>query len=285
METAARSRAWRAITVLCGLILLGSAAELRAGTLLSPGAGVLVRKSAEPFGVFAFATSAGGLQQKWFALKSRLDDDMVQLALCDGDRDNCASPAALKLIAIVDQARSRDGRALLGETNRAINLAIRAANDGSEDVWSSPLATFARGAGDCEDYAIAKLAALRLAGVAAEDLRIVVVRDVRAGEEHAVAAARLDGHWLMLDNRRMAMVEDDAASELPAAVRALPVGRDEICRRTRAVLDGRRRDALIDVVARTERSEILATSPTTPPQSHFAARSGTLAWPRLCGGD
>ncbi|MGY3294989.1 hypothetical protein ACVWWP_008056 [Bradyrhizobium sp. LM3.6] len=33
----------------------------------------------------------------------------------------------------------------------------------------------------------------------------------RAGEEHAVAAARLDGHWLMLDNRRMAMVEDDAA--------------------------------------------------------------------------
>src|ERR1700730_17168002 len=28
------------------------------------------------------------------------------------------------------------------------------------------------------------------------------------GEDHAVAAARLDGHWLMLDNRRMAMVED-----------------------------------------------------------------------------
>jgi len=27
----------------------------------------------------------------------------------------------------------------------------------------------------------------------------------------AVAAARLDGHWLTLDNRRMAMVEDDDA--------------------------------------------------------------------------
>ncbi|OSI26624.1 MULTISPECIES: transglutaminase-like cysteine peptidase [Bradyrhizobium] len=211
METAARSRAWRAILVLCGLILLGSAAELRAGTLLSPGAGVLVRKSAEPFGVFAFAISAGSLQEKWLALRSRLDDDMVQLALCDGDRNNCASPAALKLLAIVDQARSRDGRARLGETNRAINLGIRAADDGSEDVWSSPLATFARGAGDCEDYAIAKLAALKLAGIAAEDIRIVVVRDLRAGEEHAIAAARLDGHWLMLDNRRMAMVEDDAA--------------------------------------------------------------------------
>ena len=211
METAARSRAWRAILVLCGLVLLGSAAELRAGTLLSPGAGVLVRKSAEPFGVFAFAISAGSLQQKWLALRSRLDDDMVQLALCDGDRDNCASPAALKLLAIVDQARSRDGRALLGETNRAINLAIRAENDGAEDIWSSPLDTFQRGAGDCEDYAIAKLAALRLAGVAAEDLRLVVVRDTRNGEGHAIASAKLDGHWLMLDNRRMAMVEDDDA--------------------------------------------------------------------------
>jgi predicted transglutaminase-like cysteine proteinase len=211
MESAAHTRAWRAILVLCGLILLGSAADLRAGTLLSPGAGVLVRKSAEPFGVFAFAISTGSLQQKWSALKDKLDEDMVQLALCDGDREGCVSPAALKLLAIVDQARTRDGRARLGETNRAINLTIRAADDGTDDVWSSPLATFQRGAGDCEDYAIAKLAALRLAGVAAEDLRIVVVRDNRAGEEHAIAAARLDGHWLMLDNRRMAMVEDDDA--------------------------------------------------------------------------
>ncbi|SFK05948.1 transglutaminase-like cysteine peptidase [Bradyrhizobium sp. Gha] len=211
MESAARVRAWRAVLALCGLMLLGSAADLRAGTLLSPGAGVLVRKSAEPFGVFAFPVSSGGLRQKWFALKEQLDDDMVQLALCDGDRDHCASPAALKLLAIVDQVRTRDGRARLGETNRAINLAIRAESDGAEDVWSSPLKTFARGAGDCEDYAIAKLAALRLAGVADEDLRIVVVRDARAGEEHAVIAARLDGHWLMLDNRRMAMVADDEA--------------------------------------------------------------------------
>lgn len=66
----------------------------------------------------------------------------------------------------------------------------------------------ARGAGDCEDYAIAKLVALRLAGIAPDDLRIVVMRDTLSGEDHAVAAARLDGHWLMLDNRRMAMIED-----------------------------------------------------------------------------
>ena len=79
---------------------------------------------------------------------------------------------------------------------------------GQIDVWSSPLVTFAHGAGDCEDYAIAKFVALRLAGIAADDLRIVIMHDTIRGEDHAVAAARLDGHWLTLDNRRMAMVED-----------------------------------------------------------------------------
>ena len=69
-------------------------------------------------------------------------------------------------------------------------------------------ATFGSGAGDCEDYAIAKYTALRLAGVADDDLRIVIMHDTISGEDHAVAAARLEGRWLTLDNRRMAMVED-----------------------------------------------------------------------------
>jgi predicted transglutaminase-like cysteine proteinase len=136
----------------------------------------------------------------------------VQLALCDGDRERCAAPAALQFLAIVDNAREHDGRARLGQINRAINLAIRPMSDlaqyGEIDVWSSPLATFYRGAGDCEDYAIAKFAALSLAGISPDDLRIVVMRNTILGEDHAVAAVRLDGHWLMLDNLRMAMVED-----------------------------------------------------------------------------
>ncbi len=140
-----------------------------------------------------------------------LDDERVQLALCEGDLDRCASPAALQFLAIVDTARARDGRARLGEINRAINLAIKPMGDfeqyGAIDVWSSPLSTLTRGAGDCEDYAIAKFVALHQAGIATDDLRIVIMRDTR-GEDHAVAAARLDGYWLMLDNRRMVMVED-----------------------------------------------------------------------------
>jgi predicted transglutaminase-like cysteine proteinase len=206
------SRALRAVILALGIVWFGPAAELTAGTLLTPGAAVLVRKSAEPFGMFASNLYGGGLLEKWLGVERKLDDERVQLALCDGDRDRCASPAALQFLAIVDVAKTREGRARLGEINRAINLAIRPMSDlaqfGEPDVWSSPLATLFRGAGDCEDYAIAKFVALRLAGMSPDDLRIVVMRDTIRGEDHAIAAARLDGHWLTLDNRRMAMVED-----------------------------------------------------------------------------
>jgi predicted transglutaminase-like cysteine proteinase len=195
-----------------GVAWFGPVADLHAGTLLSPGAALLVRKSAEPFGIQAAILNYGGLREKWLGVTRKLDDERVQLALCDGDRERCASPAALALLAIVDVARTRAGRARLGEINRAINLAIRPMSDlaqyGQDDVWSSPLVTLTHGVGDCEDYAIAKVEALRLAGIAPDDLRIVVMRDRLSGDGHAVAAARLDGHWLTLDNRRMAMVED-----------------------------------------------------------------------------
>jgi len=206
------SHACRVIILACGLAWFGPAADLAAGTLISPGAAGLIRKSAEPFGLFASALSWGALREKWLDVERKLGDEQVQLALCDGDRDRCASPAALQLLAIVDDGRAREGRARLGEINRAINLAIRPMTDlaqyGQIDVWSSPLDTFAHAAGDCEDYAIAKYVALRLAGISADDLRLVVMRDTVRGDGHAVAAARLDGHWLMLDNNRMAMVED-----------------------------------------------------------------------------
>jgi predicted transglutaminase-like cysteine proteinase len=213
MGTFSHLQAWRGMVLACGLLWFGPAANLEAATLLTPGSAALVRKTGEPFGAFAAVlTYGGGLRAKWLGVERKLDDERVQLALCDGDRERCASPAALQLLAIVDNARAREGRARIGEINRAINLAIRPMSDlaqyGQVDVWSSPLVTFAHGAGDCEDYAIAKLVALRLAGIASEDLRIVVVHDTVSGEDHAVAAARLDEHWLTLDNRRMAMVED-----------------------------------------------------------------------------
>jgi len=204
----------RTVLVACGLAMLGPVSTAHAAPWAYDPALAKAGEPTEPFHLWASPILWGGLAAKWQEVARKIDDERVQLALCDGDRDNCASGAALRLLAIVDGGRQREGRARLGEINRAINLAIHPMTDvaqfGQEDVWSSPLATFYRGAGDCEDYAIAKFVALRMAGIAAEDLRIVVLADVFRGEGHAVAAARLDGRWLILDNRRMAMVEDVA---------------------------------------------------------------------------
>lgn len=203
--------AWRAVVLAC-MAWLGQAADVVAGTLDSTASADVAGRTVEPFGLFASTLSTGALREKWLGVERKLDDERVQLALCDGDRERCVSPAALQFLAIVDNAKAREGRARLGEINRAVNLAIRPMSDlaqyGAMDVWSSPLVTFTSGGGDCEDYAIAKFVALRQAGISPDDLRIVIMRDTVRGEDHAVAAARLDGHWLMLDNRRMAMVED-----------------------------------------------------------------------------
>jgi predicted transglutaminase-like cysteine proteinase len=207
-----QARAWRGAVLAFGMIWLATGTSARASGLEVPGGVAPASESTEPFGLLTSVVSGGGLWAKWLGVARKIDDERVQLALCDGDRERCVSDAALKLLTIIDSARARDGRARLGEINRAINLAIRPMSDlaqyGEIDVWSSPLVTFDRGAGDCEDYAIAKFVALRLAGIAAEDLRIVVMRDRLQGEDHAVVAARLDGNWLMLDNRRMAMIDD-----------------------------------------------------------------------------
>jgi predicted transglutaminase-like cysteine proteinase len=214
MELFKHAHALRAALVACGLAYFGPVTAGYATVLDSIGAPRAASEPAEPFHLWTSRIFWGGLAAKWQAVAHKLDDERVQLALCDGDRENCASNAALQLLSIVDGGRQREGRARLGEINRAINLAIHPMSDlaqfGQEDVWSSPLVTFYRGAGDCEDYAIAKFVALRMAGIPSEDLRIVVLADSLRGEGHAVAAVRLDGRWLILDNRRMTMVEDMA---------------------------------------------------------------------------
>jgi predicted transglutaminase-like cysteine proteinase len=173
----------------------------------------LLAYSAEPFGRSTMSLpNASALSEKWFGVTREIEDELLVLALCEENRSSCTSPAALRFLDIIAAGKARDGRARLGHINRAINLAVKPGSDealyGAADVWRSPLALLEMGAGDCEDYAIAKFVALRAAGVASEDLRLVILRDSMRNEDHAVVSVRLDGHWLLLDNRRMAMVED-----------------------------------------------------------------------------
>ena len=71
---------------------------------------------------------------------------------------------------------------------------------GRPDVWSPASVTLSRGRGDCEDYAIAKMAMLRRAGFADKDLYVVVLKDLVRRADHAVLVARAEGHMYVLDN-------------------------------------------------------------------------------------
>ena len=162
-----------------------------------------------PFGLGISRHS--GLAVRWRRLQPVIHVEAEMLALCRANPKAC-TPAAARFLSIIEAARARSGLARIGEINRAINLVIRPMSDeaqfGAADVWTTPLMTFASGAGDCEDYAIAKYVALRQAGMAARDLRLVILHNRLAHEDHAVTAARLDGRWLILDNQRMALLAD-----------------------------------------------------------------------------
>jgi len=159
----------------------------------------------EPFGLFTFRAPQGVLWRKWRTLTAEISAEMEQVAGCRNDRAAC-SAAAKRFVLMLEETKLRSGRARIETANRLINGAIQYQSDlaqhGMIDLWSAPLASLGTGRGDCEDFAIAKYVLLREAGIAEQDLRILLVRDQSVREDHAVLAVRDDNAWLVLDNRR-----------------------------------------------------------------------------------
>lgn len=149
--------------------------------------------------------------RKWKGIQDQLPEEISLTGYCAVHPSACTRASAT-FLEIIREGRRFDGLTRIATINRAINQAIAPKTDmelyGVEEFWATPLQTFAMGAGDCEDYAIAKFAALSMAGVPAADLRLLVVRDNAVNDYHAVAAIRHDGHWYILDNRTMALRTD-----------------------------------------------------------------------------
>lgn len=57
---------------------------------------------------------------------------------------------------------------------------------GVKDYWATPIEFLSRGAGDCEDYAIAKYFSLKMMGVTEEKLRIAYVKALQHNIFHMV---------------------------------------------------------------------------------------------------
>ena len=147
-----------------------------------------------------------------------------ELQTMDQCRANNACPAgARRLIDLSTQGAGRNGRARVGLINRAVDLAISPSSDEAQwhvpDHWSAPFETLQSGRGDCEDYAILKYLALLEAGISEDAVKIVIVKNVFPNEDHAMVATRVDGEWLILDNRTLTLVRDtDLTRAIPEFV-------------------------------------------------------------------
>ncbi|MFY0731925.1 cysteine protease LapG [Pseudomonas sp. NFX15] len=78
----------------------------------------------------------------------------------------------------------------LNVVNRFFNKQLRYVEDidlwHEVDYWETPIEALWKGAGDCEDYAIAKYFSLRHLGVASEKLRITYVKALTQNRAHMV---------------------------------------------------------------------------------------------------
>jgi predicted transglutaminase-like cysteine proteinase len=75
-------------------------------------------------------------------------------------------------------------------------------NWGQQDYWASPLEFLVAGAGDCEDYSIAKYFSLLALGMAEEKLMITYAKAIDLGQAHMVLTyyATPSSMPLVLDN-------------------------------------------------------------------------------------
>ena len=65
----------------------------------------------------------------------------------------------------------------------------------------------------CKTYAIAKYAAVRVAGISPDHVRLVVVQSRRHSWDHMVAAVSQDDEWLILDNLTNVLLRDSEKTD------------------------------------------------------------------------
>jgi predicted transglutaminase-like cysteine proteinase len=133
---------------------------------------------------------------KWMSMLQRnFDEEKRGDASCVADSPRSACIIA-EWKAFIVREQGHAPMAELGEVNAEMNKIIYRLDP---YYWETPREFTVR-EGDCKDYAIAKYFTLRKLGWSADDLRVVVLRDMDLAEDHAIVVAYLDGKSYSLDN-------------------------------------------------------------------------------------
>ncbi len=161
-----------------------------------------VATSASLFNTVEYQTNSLDALPQWQRTLSKIEQEQKNYRDCARNVDECGSRAVQAWQAMISEQRGAKQLKQLQAANSFINQwRYRAdqGNYGRSDYWASP-SEFFRRSGDCEDYAIAKYVTLRQMGFSADQLRLVVVKDIRRNLAHAVLAAYVGNEVYILDN-------------------------------------------------------------------------------------
>lgn len=166
------------------------------------------------FGTNEIYSSDTGRFTKWTAMLERWHRERSAWVACaQGEPANpSADCAPSQWRQTVERLKPLELRVKLATVNAVINrfpYRTSAANWNQPNYWETPFEFF-RKSGQCQDYAITKFMLLREAGVSNDQMRIVVLRDIRLGEDHAVVVVYVEGRALMLDNQIPEVVPVDS---------------------------------------------------------------------------
>lgn len=171
--------------------------------VLLMGAVFPVAHAAGLFGMLEIKTNRIASIPKWTGVLARMGKEAPQMEACATDETSCKTDAQRRWSAMLHSVRGRARNEQMDRVNRFVNQFPYITDMelfGKSDVWETPREFLAQ-SGDCEDYAITKYASLRLLGVPAAALRLVVVQDNLRGIAHAILAVReTDGEEMILDN-------------------------------------------------------------------------------------
>lgn len=153
------------------------------------------------------------IPMKNFPVSARWAPIYRAISSCAGNACGQRNKAFTK---IVETARRHGFLDKLDRVNRGVNALIAYKRDktlyGRLDHWAKPAEILRQGAGDCEDFAILKMAALLDAGVPAQSMSLVVLQDSQKGVFHAVLSVATGSGTFILDNVRDNVVKDTSLS-------------------------------------------------------------------------
>ncbi|MER9918594.1 MULTISPECIES: transglutaminase-like cysteine peptidase [unclassified Mesorhizobium] len=188
--------------------------EKRGSSIAPPAAGIdLIQTAAIIPGVFGSVA----LSMRNFPVSARWAP--VYKAIVDCTASSACERKNSAFAEIVKAAGNKRFIDKLSFVNSSINRAIAYKKDsvvyGKLDYWAKPREILERRAGDCEDFAILKMAALLHAGIPAQSMSLVVLQDRKRGFFHAVLSVSTGSGVFILDSLSNVVSRD---TDLPTYV-------------------------------------------------------------------